>query len=83
MASHVLLIEICAVRETRQRLAPFARAYHHRIEVYHATVLELVCDEDGEPTDVVCGCVVPTPALQGENTVAASADSSRPKEAAA
>ena len=79
MGSRIVLIEVRAVCETRQcRLGPSVCTCHHRIEVYHATVLELVAD--GEPPEAVCGRVaVP----KGDKSLTFSADSSRPKEAAA
>jgi len=48
---------------------------YREVQVVQAT---MVCDDD--PAGVVCGRVATPPVLQDANSVAASADSSRPKE---
>jgi hypothetical protein len=88
MASRTVLIEVFAVRETRQwRLAPSTQICRHQIEVFHATVVDVVCepdcDGDCQPQRAVCGRVATPLALQGDNSVTPSADSSRGKENAA
>ena len=81
MQIRVTKIEVSARRETRclTVLSPDAERSlwicHREVAVLRAT---MVCDD--EPADAVCGRVVTPPALQDANSVAASADSSRPKE---
>jgi hypothetical protein len=85
MASRTVLIEVFAVRETRQwRLTPSTQICRHKIEVFRATVVyEPDCDGDCDSSRAVCGRVATPLAVQDDNNVTPSADSSRRKEIAA
>jgi len=84
MTSRAIQIEVCVRRETRRLtvLSPDGECSvwtcHRQVELLRAT---MVCDD--ESTGVVCGRVVTPPALPAANSVAASADSSRPEEISA
>lgn len=86
MKVRVSKIEVCVRRETRTvvLLSPDGERSlwicHRQVEVLRAT---MVCDDDDDPVGVVCGRIVTPPVLQGANSVAAVADSSRPEEIAA
>ena len=84
MTTREIEIEVCVRRETRclTVLSPDGERSlwicHREVAVLRATV---ICDDD--PDGVVCGLIVMPTVLQGANSVAANADSSRPKEMAA
>jgi len=86
MTTRVIKIEVFARRETRC-VALLSRegersvwTISRDVKVLRATVVEMVCDGDCEPTGVVCGRVVTPPALQAANIVTPSKVSSRPRE---
>ena len=84
MQIRVTKIEVFARRETRT-VVLLSRDGERSLWICYREVqvlqVTMVCDDD--PAGVVCGRVVTPPALQDANSVAANADSSRPKEMAA
>jgi hypothetical protein len=77
MKARIVITELFARRETCQRgLGPFHGACRHRTEIYHARILEVVCDGGSEPSGVARGRIA-TPSVPQAN-----ADPSKPKDIA-
>jgi hypothetical protein len=78
----MVLIDVCARRETWQ-WEPGRRVPTRRIEVCHATVVEVFCDGDCEPRCAACNPAVAAPVPHRGHGLALNSDSVRGREIAA